>query len=304
MTLVSEQFLDSSRCSSQDTTNRCICCGAPFSSAETHCQACHAPLDVSRTIAQRNTATRFVSLLGASGAGKTVYLGMLLDMLSKGTHDLQGVANGTFSVAVQADTVTALEHRRFPEKTASEADDWQWVHCELSFRRRRKNLIDLVTPDFSGEAIALEVERPGTYPAIRSVVGQSQALLILCDSIRGSESPLEEDLFAVKLATYVCGLHTNDSRRRTKLGLPVAIVFTKCDGAAEVRDNPEKFAEHNLPRTYQYCARHLSNYRFFGASVVGSSATLVDERGCRRQVPFHVEPRGLLEPLMWVMNQC
>jgi hypothetical protein len=304
MTLLIEQPLDSLRCFSQQATDRCACCGADFSGAESHCSTCQAPLDVSRTIAQRNRATRFVSLLGASGAGKTVYLGMLLDMLSKGTHDLQGVANSTFSVAVQADTITALEHRRFPEKTASEADGWQWVHCELSFRRRRKSLIDLVTPDFSGEAIALEIERPGTYPAIRSVVGQSQALLILCDSIHSSESPLEEDLFAVKLATYVCGLHKTHLRRRAKLNLPVAIVFTKCDGSPEVRVDPEKFAANNLSRMYQYCERHLANYRFFAASVVGSSATLVDERGCRRQVPFHVEPRGLLEPLVWIMNQC
>jgi len=38
-------------------------------------------------------------------------------------------------------------------------------------------------PIFAGEAIATELEHPGTYLAIRSVIYQSRAILMLIDSM-------------------------------------------------------------------------------------------------------------------------
>jgi hypothetical protein len=247
-----------------------------------------------------------VSVLGASGAGKTVYLGFLLDLLSKGTPRLKGVANSTFSLAVQDETLTSLQNRRFPEKTPSEADNWQWVHCEVHRLQKPKNYADIITPDFAGEAIALEVERPGSYPAIRYVVAQSRGLLILCDSLRVRDASLSEDMFATKLACYIHSLQQSLSNRQKTpmIDLPVAIVFTKTDWCPEARFEPDIFARNNLPRMVQICARNFARHRFFAASVVGRSATLRDRQGRSMQLALHVEAHGIAEPLEWILRYC
>ena len=66
--------------------------------------------------------------------------------------------------------------------------------------------------------------------------------------------------------------------------------------------DPDRFVRNNLPRLLQFCERKFSTFRFFASSVVGSSATLVDPYGCRTQIPFHIEPRGITEPLEWIIG--
>lgn len=306
MRRITERALDSAQLFDGEAVTGCVCCGIEYAGSGTHCLRCQAPLDVSRTILTRGTPTHFVSLLGASGAGKTVFLGMLLDMLSQCAGGLQGVVSGTFSTAIQANTIAALESRRFPEKTPSEADGWQWVHCEVHPKNQRKKYMDIVTPDFAGEAVALEIERPGTYLAIQRVVDQSHGVLVLCDSRRGSEAPLNEDIFAMKLASYIYARHDRPSkgRQRRKVKLPLAIVLTKSDQCPEAWDDPARFAASNLPRLTHFCESSFEQYRFFGASVVAGTGTMIDDYGCRREIPLHVEPRGVIEPLSWIMGHC
>jgi hypothetical protein len=97
----------------------CAICATRNPVKEACCEHCMAPLELSRSIAARGAPPRFLSVLGASGAGKTVYLGMLLDILSKGYRGLHGFANGPFSVAVQQETIAALQSQRFPELPAA-----------------------------------------------------------------------------------------------------------------------------------------------------------------------------------------
>ncbi len=283
----------------------CICCGTLLPNRHAFCFSCQTPAEVSRNVANRDRQPAFVSVIGASGAGKTVYLGMLLDMLTKGRGNLRGLANGSFSVTVQAQTVTALEGRKFPEKTSSEAEGWQWVHCEVSNTKRPKNNVDIITPDFAGEAIAMEVDQPGMYPAIRSVVSKSMGLLVLCDSLKVRDDGLNEDLFVMKLASYIHQTHQDSKgvRGKGKLKTPIAIIFTKCDWCEEALNDPSAFAENNTPRLVQFCQQSFSNYKFFGASVVGASGTAMDRYGRNMLIPFHVEPRGIAEPLEWVTEK-
>jgi len=260
---------------------------------------------LSARINARGEPARFVSIVGASGSGKTVYLGLLLDVLSHGTRTIKGLANDSFSVAVQSQTVTALQARCFPQKTSSDADSWNWVHCQVSDVRNRKKYLDLITPDFAGEAIALEMENPGAYPAISAVVTKSQAVVMLCDSINVRDCGASEDLFAMKLAAYIHTLRceVNNPTRRGKIDLPLAIVFTKCDGCPDAADNPKSFAESNMSRLMQYCKNSFSRFRMFAVGVAGSSATIIDRSGRRAQVPIHTEPRGITEPIEWFLNQ-
>lgn len=288
----------------------CVCCRQRLSGTETYCAHCWVPASLSQTAAGRTGPQSFLSVLGASNAGKTVYLGVLLDLLSKGTERFRGTATGAFSIDLQEQVVTALERRTFPQKTPAEADSWKWLHCQISMtepKRKETRSIDLISPDFAGEAIALELAQEGSYPAIAQVVCSSAALMILCDSIRVCDAGASEDLFAMKLASYVAELHELSSDRlRSRGPAPgpaVAIVFTKCDQCPEARDDATLFAANNTPRLFEFCKRTFAHHAFFAASVAGSSGTSCDEQGRHRRVPFDLEPRGILEPLQWIISR-
>ena len=62
----------------------CACCDQRLSERDEYCPECLTPASLSRTVATRVGKQNFISVLGASNAGKTVYLGLLLDILSKG----------------------------------------------------------------------------------------------------------------------------------------------------------------------------------------------------------------------------
>jgi len=242
--------------------------------------------------------------LGASGAGKTVYLGMLLDMLSKGVNGLRGLPNGAFSLGVQEQTIGALERRRFPEKTPSEADHWQWVHCETFDEAKPKRRIDLITPDLAGEALAIELEKSNTFPTIRTMLKNVNGVIILFDSQQVRDASRAEDIFGVKLVSYLSDINTQTPKeRRRKIRLPMSFVFTKSDRCPEVDHDVNKFAESHLPGLTQFCKQRFQDYRFFSTSVVGGSMTTHDRYGSQIQIPLHVQPHGVIEPLQWIMKQ-
>ncbi len=284
----------------------CACCDTRLSERDEFCSQCQTPASLSRTVSTRVGKQNFVSVLGPSNAGKTVYLGLLLDILSKGTSGFRGTTTSAFSVDLQEQVVTALERRTFPEKTPSEADAWKWLHCQISVAEKKSTrTVDLVSPDFAGEAIAMEVNQAGIYPAIQHVVRKSAGLMILCDSMRVRDAGAGEDLFAMKLASYIAELHglASDTTRRPSAGPAIAIVFTKCDGCPEAIEDPSAFAANNTSRLFEFCSRTFSRHAFFAASVAGSSGVLSDTSGRQMRIPFHIQPRGVIEPLQWIVSQ-
>lgn len=305
MTSPNEQVIQSSRYLQAQGKITCVCCQHESFNNSGYCTQCRAPLDLSRTAEKRGLPVNFVSVLGASGAGKTVFIGMLLDILSKGTRGIQGLPNNSFSVAIQQHTISALESRRFPEKTPSEAEGWQWVHCEVTAGKKRNGFLDVVTPDFAGEAIATELEHPGTHMAISSVIFQSKALILLIDSLGVRDAGRDEDFFAMKLASYIHNLRTGRGSfgRKRKAKVPLAIVLTKCDGCSEAMDDPERFAIDNMPGFARFLDRNFSIFKFFAASVVGVTGMLAEHRGYFMEIPFHIEPHGITEPLEWIVAQ-
>lgn len=305
MSNATEQIIQSTRFLESGGRVTCVCCLQESFNNTGYCSQCRAPMDLSRTAEKRGTPVNFVSVLGASGAGKTVFIGMLLDILSKGNRGIQGLPNNSFSVAIQQQTISALESRRFPEKTPSEAEGWQWVHCEVSTTAKRKSFLDVVTPDFAGEAISAELEHPGTHRAIGSVIYQSKAIIVLIDSKCVRDSGREEDFFGMKIASYIHNLRTGKASfvGRKKAKVPLAIVLTKTDSCPEAMEQPERFATDNMPGFGKFLQRNFSSYRFFAAGVVGATAMLADHRGYFMEIPLHIEPRGITEPLEWIIQQ-
>lgn len=282
---------------------KCVVCDVTTPASNAYCHWCHAPLEISQAVIRRGTPARFLPILGPSAAGKTVYLGLLLDMLAKGAGTLKGVPNGPFSLAIQQETIRALQKRRFPEKTRSEADDWRWVHCEVAPTTRPRRVTDIITPDLAGEAITMEVDRAGSYPIIGSVVAQSAGLILLFDSQRARDNGRDEDMFAMKLISYLENTITGGRTRWRKLSIPLAVVFTKSDACPEATRAPREFATATMPGLVQSCDRYFTTCRFFATGMVGSYAIATDGYGRRSHVPLHVEPHGVVEPLEWVVGQ-
>lgn len=284
----------------------CICCGGELSELDPFCQECYAPMEVSRSVMAREVQPNLISVLGASNAGKTVYLGLLLDMLGRRSSPLRGAAQGTFSISLQEQVINALQKCRFPEKTPTESDLWKWLHCELSWAESKKitKQVDFIAPDFAGEAVASELDQAGMYPAIRHVVSRSCGILILCDSAEVRDSSPREDLFAMKLASYISDLHPHSAGAKAAELPAIAVVFTKSDTCPEAEADPELFAQNNMPRFIDFCDRRLPNYAFFSASVIGASCMVTDEELGPRNIPLHIQPRGVTEPLQWLVGQC
>jgi hypothetical protein len=255
---------------------------------------------VIRSIASRETAPRFVGVLGPTNVGKTVYLGMLLDMLSRGAGGLSGVACGAFSLELHRNLILALERQRFPAKTPSEPDRWQWVHCQVSAGKKGPEC-DIVTPDVAGEVVAAELASPKSYPTVRALIGKCSALIVLADILQVVADGQSQELFAMQLISYLDSLRL--TKKRAKVEVPVAVVFTKADLCEEPILDPSAFARANAPGLWRLCDARLARYRFFASGVAGSAAKLIDRDGRESLVPLRVEPRGIIEPLAWLLGQ-
>ena len=264
------------------------------------CGTCHAPATVIESIYYRESRPQFIGVLGPSGVGKTVYLGVLLDMLSRGVGGLNGTAKGPFSMALHRNVILALERQRFPDKTPNEADRWDWVHCEVTSGRRGP-AFDIVTPDVAGEAVMAELERPNTNPTIRSLIARCAGLVVLADIEQVVADGRGQELFAMQLVSYLDALRP--PRRRGKVRVPVSIVFTKADLYEDVIRDPDSFARTNAPGLWRLCDSRLKHYRFDCSGVAGATGRLVDRGGFETAVPLRVEPRGVIEPFAWLMQQ-
>ncbi len=281
----------------------CICCHSRLGGYDEFCEKCQTPISLSQSVIAQGGGHNFISILGASNAGKTNYVGLLLDMLGKCDDRFGGTGASAFTVDLQESVVSALENRTFPEKTPTEADAWHWLHCKLSMKEKKgtRNL-DLISPDFAGEAIAAEISNPGMYPAVEQVVTRSMGLMILCDSLKVRDQGSTEDLFAMKLATYIAERHLLFSdEAQDSDGPALAIVFTKCDTCDEAMNDPAQFARNNTSRLHDFCNKTFSRVQYFAAGIVGSTGMLSDSRGRQMRVPFHVQPHGILEPLQWLV---
>lgn len=277
----------------------CYICAAGNTGEAELCRQCFAPMALAHQARSEKAQPLLVAALGASGVGKTVYLGVLMDMLSRQPERLHMLARGAFSINLQQATVSALARGEFPAKTPSEPDRWNWVHCQIRSAKQSRPL-ELIMPDLAGEALAEEVDHPHAYEMIRPLLTRCAGAVVLVDTVKLQGSSLDQDFFAMKLLSYLTELDN-----RPKHGWPsrpVAVIFTKADQCEECFSDPAAFAEARAPGLWQQCRERLRDYRFFAAGVAGSCAYRNTREG-RVQVPLRIEPRGITEPFEWLINR-
>ena len=104
----------------------------------------------------------------------------------------------------------------------------------------------------------------------------------------------------MKLITYLCELdadHTTGWKNRR-----LALVFTKADLCEHCFDDPAAFAKRHTPGLLQQCRERLKRHHFFAVGVVGAVGTRNESHG-RVQVPLRIEPRGIVDPFRWLLDE-
>lgn len=290
--------LDSYRLAAYTVPCPCYVCGGGNNYDAELCRHCHAPMALAHQAASQKIHPRMVAAIGPSGAGKTVYLGMLTDMLSRQFEDLQLLARGAFSIKLQQHTMAALARCEFPNKTPNEPDRWNWVHCQVLRKKRRPT--ELIMPDLAGEALLEEVDHPNTYPVVRAFLKKCAAVLVLIDAPRVESGQSDEDFHTMKLISYLCELQAEPKTGwQTR---PVSLVFTKADQCEHCFDDPLAFARRHTPGLFQQCRERLKKHSYFAVGVAGACGYRNESHG-RVHVPLRVEPRGVVEPFNWLLEE-
>ncbi len=300
MSMSGVQTLESSRWISQASSVVCYVCDGGNTPGTERCAHCQAPMALARQAGGQKTPPGMVAVMGASSAGKTVYLGMLMDLLSHQPKRLEMLARGAFSITLQQTTVRAMASCRFPEKTPNEPDRWHWIHCQVR-QPKRKHPRELVMLDLAGEALFAEIDHMGSYRVIGPFLRKCTAALVLVDAVRIGDATREEDYFAMKLLAHLSGV--SDGAAENRAERPIAVVFTKADQCDACREDPAAFAQAHTPGLWQHCRERFPRHRFFASGVAGACATLQSPSEGRVVVPLRIEPHGIVEPFAWLMEQ-
>ena len=277
----------------------CYICGEGNTSHAELCRNCFAPMALTHQARSQGVSPQMVACLGATGAGKTVYLGMLMDILSRNQRTLQLLARGAFSISLQQSTMAALARCEFPNKTPGEPDRWHWVHCQVAMMARKQKL-ELVLPDLAGEALMEELDHPNAFPVLRSLLTHCAGVTVLIDAQRIEEGEGDQEFFTMKLLSYLAELSAESPISWQKR--PVALIFSKADLTENCFDDPLAYAERHLPGLIAHCRERFSKFRFFAAGVAGAVGYR-RRGGARILYPLRIEPRGIVEPFLWLMEQ-
>jgi hypothetical protein len=302
------QPLDSYRLGQYQLPLPCLLCGENNLIDATSCRNCTAPMEMTRIMNEaKKTRPQIIATLGAPGVGKSVYLGMLLDILTRQRERSDVTTLGTSSVDLQQTTVAALTRGEFPEPTPKNPEEWTWAHCQLS-RSTRKTPLEVFLPDISGAAVVQEYEHRKSYPVIPGLVSKSTGLMLFVDSSRVQEGDKDEEFFALKLLQYFEEIQVQEAKRTKKRrkrapNSHVAIVLAKADRSEECRHRTADFVRGQMAALWQHCKDQLPSHRFFAASAVGACATVKDRREFDVTIPLRVEPQGVIEPFRWLLGK-
>ena len=286
-----------------DTTispTQCLICGCENSEDAFVCAECVAPMALTRESIIQGRDPRMITIIGDSNVGKTVYLGYLLDMLSRRAGDYESIPKGPFSINLQQSVMSHIAARLFPPKTPNEVDQWHWAYCQIANRKNDSKWYDLVMPDMAGEAIAAELDAPQSYMVIRGLLEKSAGVMLLVDAALAATGNVQADFFAFKLMSYIDQLAGLRSGR--KVNTPIAVVLCKSDCCPQAFDHPITFAKTNLNRLSNLCNSRFDNVAYFATSVIGSIGFGSDCEDNIITSPLHSAPRGILEPFEWLVT--
>ncbi len=281
---------------------QCLICGAENPPDALLCEECYAPTAIGRDAAVQDREPKIISVIGDSNVGKTVYLGLLLDMLTQRAGDFEAVPKGAYSVDLQQNVISHLSRRMFPPKTPMEVNQWHWAYYQVRRRVRDAPCVDLIMPDMAGESLAAELVTPQTFRVIHSLLKKSSGIMMLVDAALAANGSTQPDFFALKMLSYIDGISA--AKRGQGIQTPIAVLLCKADHCPECFDDPHGFARANLNRLWNLCEARFENVAFFPTSVAGSLGYgMSEDEQYVVPIPLHTALRGVLEPFEWIIDR-
>lgn len=275
-----------------------VCDGGNRHDAE-RCRHCYAPLALSYQVTEKRTRKpEMLAIFGPRDAGKTSYLGMLCDTLSRQAASSQAVSRGAFSVALQQRVIERLVGQQFPLHTPEDAESWHWNHLRVREPNGRREK-ELIFPDMSGAVMERELNHQAS-PITRAYLKKCAGAFILLDTQRIERGDPAPDFFAMKVLSY---LGEFGNKRGVAWGnKPIAFVFTKADRSQTCFESPRAYAETYVPGVYRQAATALKSFEFFAVSVAGATINL-EVDGAPISLPLRIEPRGIRTPMTWMLKR-
>ncbi|HRX87355.1 MAG TPA: hypothetical protein P5572_20200, partial [Phycisphaerae bacterium] len=87
---------------------QCLICNTVNPEEAVLCGKCSAPMAIVHDSVAQNRDPQIVSVIGDSNAGKTVYLGFLLDMLAQRAGEFEAVPKGAYSIDLQQNVISHM----------------------------------------------------------------------------------------------------------------------------------------------------------------------------------------------------
>ncbi len=278
------------------------------------------PLSLARSMEPRRhdpkLAPCLLTTLGPQNSGKTVFLGLLLDMLSRQREQMEFVTCDSSSVAIQQETVATLARGEFPLATDDQPENWKWAHCRLK-RRSRTEPLEVFAVDASGRTLIRELESPGAFPLLKGLFAKTHGAMVCADVGETYRGDKDQEFFAMRIINHLIetrerenNSNNADGKRRRKKQAdsvvpvpPIAIVLTKSDEHDSVFENPRGFVQSHMPSLWELVLSLDSEVEFFPISVVAKTAVRRNSSGSPCIVPLRVEPRNIIEPFRWLLGQ-
>jgi hypothetical protein len=284
-------------------TTQCLICEADNVHSAILCKECSAPMVLVHESVAQERQPQIISVIGESNVGKTVYLGFLLDMLSRRAGDFESIPKGSFSVDLAQNVVSSMNQRRFPPKTPMEPNQWYWAYHQVRRTGARPGQwFDLVMPDMAGESVTAEIDAPNTFKVIRGLMTRSAGLMLLVDAALAASGSARPDFYALKIMSYLDAIYA--TKRNQYNNVPIAVLLCKSDHCPEAFDSPARLAEANLNRLWNLCRSRFTKVEFFACSAVGALGYATGENpDFVRPTPLHTALRGILEPFQWLTEQ-
>jgi hypothetical protein len=164
----------------------------------------------------------------------------------------------------------------------------------------------LIVPDMAGEAILEEINHPNTFPVVRSLLAKCCGVVLLVDAIRLQEGDSSQDFATMKFLTFLGEMeHERNNNRRLwrRTQSPIAVVFTKADQCEQCFADPVGFAQAYASGMLRNCRERFPRHHFSACGVAGACAHRESRYSGRRRIPLRIEPRGVVEPLEWMLRQ-
>ena len=293
----------------------CQFCGHDNLFNAERCRECTAPMSLTRSLmtnrSKQSSRPKMFATFGAEGSGKTVYMGMLLDILSRQREQMDFTSCDSSSVAIQQETVASLARGEFPAPTSRQCDDWRWAHCRIS-RRARKTPYEIFMTDLSGQSLFDELERPGQHELIKGLFAKADAVMVCVDANRVFCGDKEEEFFAMRILNHLAQyreFQTEESSKKSRRKRqneelpPIAMILTKADECETALGDVHEFSRGMLSNLWELTQSMDNEIEYFAVSAVGRCAIRRFANGRRMHVPLRVEPKGIIEPFRWLLGR-